>query len=303
MEKAENTKQLGSRLDPSLADWIQSKSKELGIKQGEFVARMQRVYIENDITEKYPQWSAQIQDVHFWATSLVDAYVAQVEHGSRADDHARANMHKVLERKDNLIDQQLKDIKGLKEENKRLHDMTKETERLRRDLDSANARIQEMDSDARQRLDDVRTTVDSLMGDKKRLETEIQHYREQLEGMKAAFASYEAIKSERDSALLRIEEERKAAQEMQQQAAASAREEMRSLIDAANEQTQQALIAQAAAQAEANSLREIRDANNELHETIGAQRVQISMLERQVTDLENRCDAQAQQIQELTTKE
>ena len=55
MEKTENTKQLGSRLDPSLADWIQSKSKELGIKQGEFVARMQRVYIENDITEKYPQ--------------------------------------------------------------------------------------------------------------------------------------------------------------------------------------------------------------------------------------------------------
>ena len=55
MEKAENTKQLGSRLDPSLADWIQSKYKELGIKQGEFVARMQRVYIENDITEKYPQ--------------------------------------------------------------------------------------------------------------------------------------------------------------------------------------------------------------------------------------------------------
>ena len=78
MAKAENTKQLGSRLDPSLADWIQSKSKELGIKQGEFVARMQQVYIENDITEKYPQWSAQIQDVHFWATSLVDAYVAQL---------------------------------------------------------------------------------------------------------------------------------------------------------------------------------------------------------------------------------
>lgn len=210
-------------------------------------------------------------------------------------------MQKVLERKDNLIDQQLKDIKGLKEENKRLHDMTKETERLRRDLDSANARIQEMDSDARQRLDDVRTTVDSLMGDKKRLETEIQHYREQLEGMKAAFASYEAIKSERDSALLRIESERKAAQKSQQQAAASAREEMRSLIDAANEQTQQALIAQAAAQAEANSLREIRDANNELHETIGAQRVQISMLERQVTELHNRCDAQAERIQALKT--
>ena len=68
--------------------------------------------------------------------------------------------------------------------------------------------------------------------------------------MKAAFASYEAIKSEWDSALLRIEEERKAAQKNQQQATASAREEMRSLIDAANEQTQQALIAQAAAQAE-----------------------------------------------------
>ena len=303
MAKAENTKQLGSRLDPSLADWIQSKSKELGIKQGEFVARMQQVYIENDITEKYPQWSAQIQDVHFWATSLVDAYVTQVEHGSRADDHARANMQKVLERKDNLIDQQLKDIKELKEENKRLHDMTKEIERLRQDLESANARIREMDSDARQRLDDVRTTVDSLMGDKKRLETEIQHYREQLEGMKVAFASYEAIKSERDSALLRVEEERKAAQEMQQQATASARGEMRSLIDAANERTQQALIAQAAAQAEAASLRSCRDTNNELHETIGAQRVQISMLERQVTDLQNRCDAQAQQIQELTTKE
>ena len=303
MAKAENTKQLGSRLDPSLADWIQSKSKELGIKQGEFVARMQQVYIKNDITEKYPQWSAQIQDVHFWAQSLIDAYVTQVEHSSRADDHARANMQKVLGRKDDLIEQQLKDIQELKDENKRLHDMTKETERLRQDLDSANARIREMDFDARQRLDDVRTTIDSLMNDKKRLETEIQQYMEQLEGMKAAFASYEAIKSERDSALLRIEEERKAAQEIQQQAVASARAEMQRFVDSANERTQQALIAQASAQSEAASLRGIRDANNALHETIGAQRVQISMLEHQVTELQNRCDAQAQQIQELKTKE
>ena len=179
----------------------------------------------------------------------------------------------------------------------------KETERLRQDLDSANTRIREMDFDARQRLDDVLTTIDSLMNDKKRLETEIQQHMKQLEGMKAAFASHEAIKSERDSALLRIEEERKAAQEIQQQAVAFAKEEMQHFVDAANERTQQALIAQASAQSEAASLRRIRDANNALHETIGAQRVQISMLEHQVTELQNRCDAQAQQIQELKTKE
>ena len=51
---AGTTKQLGTRLDPPLADWIQTTAKRLGITQGELVTKMQKVYIENDVTQKYP---------------------------------------------------------------------------------------------------------------------------------------------------------------------------------------------------------------------------------------------------------
>ena len=72
---AGTTKQLGARLDPPLADWIQTTAKRLGITQGDLVTKMQKIYIENDVTQKYPEWSAQIQDVHFWAKSLVTACI------------------------------------------------------------------------------------------------------------------------------------------------------------------------------------------------------------------------------------
>ena len=59
---------------------------------------------------------------------------------------------------------------------------------------------------------------------------------------------------------------------------------------------------QAVAEARAASLREFRNTNNQLHETIGAQKVKISMLENQVADLQDRCEHQAEQIQYLQTK-
>ena len=67
-------------------------------------------------------------------------------------------------------------------------------------------------------------------------------------------------------------------------------------IDAANARSHQAMISEAAAQAEAASLRAFRDANNELHETIGAQKARISMLENQLAELQNRSAAQEEPL-------
>lgn len=290
------TKQLGSRLEPSLADWIQTNAKAMGLTQGEFVARMQQVYIENDITQKYPGRSVQIKDVHYWAKSLVDAYVAQIERESKADDRARSNMAKTLERKDTLIEQQLADIKELKAENKRLLEAEKQRESLQRDLEAARARIREMEDDIHHRLEDLRIANQSLMGDKIRLEGDIQRYQEQIANMQAAVGAFEAMKEERDAALARIEEEHKTAQEAQERAVTAAKAMMQHQIDDANARTHQAMIAEAAAQAEAASLRAFRDANNELHETIGAQKARISMLEAQLTEQKNRSVTQEESL-------
>ena len=267
-----STKQLGSRLEPSLADWIQTNAKDLGLTQGEFVARMQQIYIENDITQKYPDRSMQIKDVHYWAKSLVDAYVAQIERESKADDRARSHIQKTIERKDNLIEQQLADIKNLQSENKRLLEADKQRESLQRDLEAARARIREMEDDIHHRLEDLRTANQSLMGDKIRLEGDVQRYQEQIANMQTAVGAFDAMRDDRDAALARIEADRKAALERQEQAVTAAKAMMQQQIDAANARSHQAMIAEAAAQAEVASLRAFRDANNELHETIGTQK-------------------------------
>lgn len=290
-EKKDNV-QLGTRVDPAVAKWFRETAEKMGIKQGELVTQMQRVYVENEVTLKYPEWSAQIKDVHFWARSLVAAYEAQVEHGANADKHAREEVQKILERKDDLIAQQLQDIKDLKEQNRVLNDAVRKTEDLQRDLYESRARVGEVESDAKQRMDDLRTTNDSLMGDKKRLEAEIQRYQEQIAGMTIAIDSYEAMKTERDNALEKIEEERSAGLESQKQAVEATKAAMQDQINAVNIRLHEAVVAQTAAQAEANSLRDFKIANGNLHEIVGAQKAKITMLEDQIRALQA-------QIQEL----
>ena len=141
-------------------------------------------------------------------------------------------------------------------------------------------------------MDDLRTTNDSLMGDKKRLEAEIQRYQEQIAGMTIAIDSYEAMKTERDNALEKIEEERSAGLESQKQAVEATKAAMQDQINAVNIRLHEAVVAQTAAQAEANSLRDFKIANGNLHEIVGAQKAKITMLEDQIRALQA-------QIQEL----
>lgn len=305
--------QLGTRLDPNLVKWIRETASEMKITQGELVSQMQRAYVETEVTQKYPEWSAQIKDVHFWARSLIAAFETQVEHSSNADKHAREEVQKVLERKDDLIAQQLQDIKDLKEQKKALEEIARKTEDLQRDLNEARARVGEVESDMRQRTDDLRTTNDSLMGDKKRLEAEIQRYQEQIVGMQTAVASFEVMKAERDAAMTKIEEERKAAQEAQKQAVEATRVAMQEQVNAVNDRLHEAVVAQAAAQAEANSLKEFKAANDKLHEALGEKKAKIAMLEEQadVLDakanlaeqkaaaLQDKCQNQAEEIKKL----
>lgn len=304
-EKKEGA-QLGARMDPDLKRWIQETADELKITQGELVREMQRAYVETEVTQKYPEWAAQIKDVHFWARSLVAAYEAQVEHGAQADSHAREEVQKVLERKDDLIAQQLQDIKDLKEQNRILNEATRKSEDLQRDLDAARARVGEVESDAKQRMDDLRTTNDSLMRDKVRLEAEIQRCLDQIAGMTTAVASYEAMKAERDNALAKIEEERRAGQEAQKQAVEATKAAMQDQIKAINDRLHEAVVAQAATQAEANSLREFRSANDRLHEVVGEQKARIAMLEEQVAAMDrkaNECEAKAAEWQEKSQEQ
>ena len=103
--------------------------------------------------------------------------------------------------------------------------------------------------------------------------------------------------------LERVERERELAREAQKQAAADARSAMQDQIDAINERPHKAMVAQAAAQAEADSLRSFRDANNQLYEIIGVQKATIAMLENKIADLQNRCTAQSEQILEYQKQE
>ena len=286
-EKKENA-QLGARMDPELKKWIQETADQMKITQGEFLAMMRDCYVENDATVRFPESAAQIRDVHHWARSLEDAFLLQVKHGHDADERAQAAVQKLLERKDDVIAEQLQDIKDLKEQKKALEETARRAEDLQRDLDAARARVGEVEADAKQRMDDLRTTNDSLMGDKKRLEAEVQKCQEQIGGMQAAVASYEAMRNERDTALVKVEEERKASQETQKQAVEATRQAMQEQINAVNERLHEAVVAQAAAQAEANNLKEFKVANDCLHETVGEQKAKIAMLEDQVAALDKR---------------
>lgn len=304
-EKKEGA-QLGTRMDPGIAKWIRETAEEMKITQGELVAKMQQAFVESDAAQKYPQWSAQIKDVHFWARSMINAYMAQVDHGAEADKHAREEVQKVLERKDDLIAQQLQDIKDLKEQKKALEEAARKSEDLQRDLAAARARVGEVESDAKQRMDDLRTTNDSLMRDKVRLEAEIQRYLDQIAGMQTAVASFESMKAERDNALAKIEDERRAVQEAQKQAVEATKTAMQDQINAVNDRLHDAVVAQAAAQAEANSLREFKVANDRLHETVGAQKAKITMLEDQVAAMDrkaNNAESEATEWREKSLKQ
>ena len=63
---------------------------------------------------------------------------------------------------------------------------------------------------------------------------------------------------------------------------------MQEQVNAVNDRLHEAVVAQAAAQAEANSLREFKAANDTLHVTIGEQKAKISMLEQQVMTLDEK---------------
>ena len=291
----DSSSQLGSRLDPNLAAWIRETAGEMQISQGELVSRMQKAYVESEAMLRYPQWSAQIADVNFWARSLVNAYMAQVEHGDNADKHAREEVQKVLSRKDDLIAEQLGTIKVLREEKKALEDASRKADDLQRDLDAARAQVAKVEADARQHMDDLRATNNSLMGDKIRLEADVQRYMERVASMQAAVASYDDMRAERDAAIAD-------AQEAQQRAVETTKQTMQAQIDAINGQLHDALVAQAAAQAEAAALRGYREDNDALHETVGAQKAKISMLEDQVTSMDARANTAEQKAVEWEEK-
>jgi hypothetical protein len=102
-----------------------------------------------------------------------------------------------------------------------------------------------------------------------------------METMEFAVASFETMRTERDEAIAKNENERKNAQNAQEHVAK---------LDKRNEQLteklNEALVAKAMAETEANSLRHYRDANYQLHEVIGEQKAMIAMLEEKVAALD-----------------
>lgn len=153
-EKKEST-QIGARVDSGIAKWIRETADSMGISQGELIGQMAQNYVKNEASQKYPEWSAQIEDVHYWAKSLEEAFMAQIRRSSDADKRARFEVQKILDRKDKLIAEQQDRICELQE-------------------------IAMNIEDTRVRMEDLRTVNESLRADKKRLEEEVQRLRDQL---------------------------------------------------------------------------------------------------------------------------
>lgn len=192
--------------------------------------------------------------------------MVQVEHSNEADSQARQEVKRLIQRKEDLIADQLKTIQRLRDEKHMLENAAKESVELRNKLD-----------DAKQRLVDLRSINDGLLRDNHQLENQVSQYAERIETMEFAAASFEAMRSERDAAIARNENEHKTAQNAQAQVAELVRKN-----ELLTERLNEALVAKAMAETEANSLRHYRDANCKLHETIGEQKAMIAILEARI---------------------
>ena len=289
-----------------VTDEVVAKLKELqspGCPTTDSVLRMLINTYELELAkEVIPERKTEITNFQMKARGLVEAYLHSVELNQDAEARIRLEFVEDLNRNKKTIDNCMTQIDMLKEQKRALEEDARKAGDLQRDLVAARARVGEVEADAKQRLDDLRTTNDSLMGDKKRLEAEVQKCQEQIAGMQAAVASFEAMKAERDNALAKVEEERRASQEAQKQTVEATRQAMQEQVNAINDRLHEAVVAQTAAQAEANSLREFKAANDKLHETVGEQKAKIAMLEDQAATLEARANLAEQKAAAMQEK-
>ena len=263
-----------------VTDEVVAKLKELqgpGCPTTDAVLKMLISTYELEMAkEVIPERKTEISNFQMKAKEMVDAFLFSVQLNEDAEKRIRAEFADRLETQTKTIANYQEQIEVLKGEKKALAEAAAEAKGLQADLDAVTEQARHDRNDAADRLAEKDRLISALDG-------EVLKYKTQAEG-------YDDLKADRDSLGERLREANStikdlqkdhqmemeragmAAQQAQREAVAEATATIREKLDQAKEQL-------AAAQAEANSLREFKAANDRLHETVGEQKAKITMLE------------------------